>query len=93
MLTNGSLQGVTILKDKILEDNTGVACHPDMQATVAAKKSRQPFFCGVFGVSFVFCSKKGVERPFFDDYLLNLHRENMHLRSENHATCVHVADL
>lgn len=25
MLTNGSLQGVTILKDKILEDNTGVA--------------------------------------------------------------------
>lgn len=30
MLTNGSLQGVTILKDKILEDNTGVACHPDI---------------------------------------------------------------
>ena len=29
MLTNGSLQGVTILKDKILEDNTGVASHPD----------------------------------------------------------------
>jgi hypothetical protein len=51
------------------------------------------FFCGVFGVSFVFCSKKVVERPFFDDYLLNLHRENMHLRSENHAMCVHVADL
>lgn len=33
MLTNGSLQGVTILKDKILEDNTGVACHPDLQTT------------------------------------------------------------
>lgn len=31
MLTNGSLQGVTILKDKILEDNTGVACHPDKE--------------------------------------------------------------
>lgn len=31
MLTNGSLQGVTILKDKILEDNTGVASHPDKQ--------------------------------------------------------------
>lgn len=31
MLTNGSLQGVTILKDKILEDNTGVASHPDNQ--------------------------------------------------------------
>lgn len=31
MLTNGSLQGVTILKDKILEDNTGVASHPDHQ--------------------------------------------------------------
>lgn len=30
MLTNGSLQGVTILKDKILEDNTGVASHPDI---------------------------------------------------------------
>lgn len=29
MLTNGSLQGVTILKDKILEDNTGVASHLD----------------------------------------------------------------
>lgn len=31
MLTNGSLQGVTILKDKILEDNTGVASHPDIK--------------------------------------------------------------
>ena len=53
----------------------------------------RPTRCGVFGVSFVFCGKKVVERPFFDDYLLNLHRENMHLRSENHAMCVHVADL
>lgn len=32
MLTNGSLQGVTILKDKILEDNTGVAPHPETAA-------------------------------------------------------------
>lgn len=41
MLTNGSLQGVTILKDKILEDNTGVASHPDKIASykVAALQS------------------------------------------------------
>lgn len=35
MLTNGSLQGVTILKDKILEDNTGVASHPDKRKQIA----------------------------------------------------------
>lgn len=36
MLTNGSLQGVTILKDKSLEDNTGVAFHPDLIKELSA---------------------------------------------------------
>lgn len=44
MLTNGSLQGVTILKDKILEDNTGVASHPDLQATFTDVKGACFFF-------------------------------------------------
>lgn len=42
MLTNGSLQGVTILKDKSLEDNTGVACHPDKKIL---QPKLQDFFC------------------------------------------------
>lgn len=42
MLTNGSLQGVTILKDKILEDNTGVASHPDL-----VKLSKRDSFTGI----------------------------------------------
>ncbi len=46
MLTNGSLQGVTILKDKILEDNTGVACHPDNKTKTVKKyfKTFRQFF-------------------------------------------------
>lgn len=53
MLTNGSLQGVTILKDKILEDNTGVACHPDLFQTNRCDSSNRTclsmVFCVVFG--------------------------------------------
>lgn len=44
MLTNGSLQGVTILKDKILEDNTGVASHPDIVKIGSDSQKSEPIF-------------------------------------------------
>lgn len=50
MLTNGSLQGVTILKDKILEDNTGVAFHPDNK--VKALKIRRNLDFKAFFIPF-----------------------------------------